>query len=233
LDRVAVTLHPGFTVNGRITVEGRSAADAESMTAGMIVQLQSDPPDIVPEHNPSLRVQTGSLPSTVGPGGAFSLQGVFPGTFRIALLSAVRLPPNAYVKSAQFGSRDALNPNLRIDDSPQGTLEIVVGTNPGKLDVVVSAPAPSVTVVLIPPAANAQHYDLYRAVALDRSGHALFDKVAPGEYTAYAFQDIRPGMEWDPEFVKKYEGRGKPIRIDGGGAHTLDLEMIPSEGGQR
>jgi hypothetical protein len=149
------------------------------------------------------------------------------------LFNAVRLPPNAYVKSAQFGNRDALNPNLRLDDSPQGTLEIVIGTNPGKLDVAVSAPAPSVTVVLIPPAAYAQHYDLYRAAAPDSSGHALFDNVAPGEYTAYALQDIRPGMEWDAEFIKKHEGRGKPVRINDGGAHTLNLEMIPSEGGQR
>jgi Carboxypeptidase regulatory-like domain len=235
VENVALSLRPGLTVNGKITLEGRSVAESDSLTAGIVVQLQPDPRDIVPQNHPRDRVQTASAPATVGRGGAFSVTGVFAGTYQVAILNAARLPRQAYVKSARFGNLDALNPRLRIDDSSEATLEIVIGTNPGALDVTAvdekQMSTQAATIALLPVAPHLQRYDLYRSGIADESGHARFADVVPGDYTAYVVADARSGEWFSADFVSRHEGRGVPVHIDEGGSHTVTVKVIAAGAG--
>jgi hypothetical protein len=54
------------------------------------------------------------------------------------------------------------------------------------------------------------------------------DNLPPGDYTVYASDDDAGGMWWDPNFVKKYEGSGKPLHVTDGGKYTLDLKWTPT-----
>jgi hypothetical protein len=175
IDSITLPLQPGFPLSGKISVEGLSAAESAAMTAGLIIHLQSDPPDIVPENHPSSRVQTAATPASVSPDGSFSIAAAFSGTYQIGIFNAAKLPKNAYVKSARVNDKDVLNPRLVISELPRNPLEIVIGTNPATLEAIVTddkqRPAPAVTVVLVPDASRAKHFDLYRFVITDDQGH--------------------------------------------------------------
>ena len=227
LDNITLPLQPAYAVSGIISIDGISAAESAAMTAGLVIHLQSDPPDIVPENHPNQRVQTSATPVTVAADGTFSTN-AFAGTYQIGIFNGAKLPKDAYVKSVRFEEKDALNPRLVIDGLPHSALEIVIATRPGTFDASVvdekQAPAAAVTVVLVPDAARRQHYDLYRFAITDDSGHAQIDNLAPGDYTAFTSEDAQSGAWWDPEFIKKYEGLGKPVHINEGGKHTLELK---------
>jgi hypothetical protein len=232
IDNISLPLQPGFTLSGKISVEGLSAAESAALTAGLVIHLQSDPPDIVPENHPNQRVQTAATPATVAPDGTFSITTAFNGTYQIGVFNAAKLPKGAYVKSARFDEKDVLNPRLVIDALPRSALEIVIATKPGTVEATVTddkqRPGVAVTVVLVPDTSRAQHYDLYRFAVTDDLGHVQMDNLPPGDYTVYASDDDAGGMWWDPNFVKKYEGSGKPLHVTDGGKYTLDLKWTPT-----
>jgi len=231
IDNMTLPLQQGFALSGKISVEGLSAAESAAMTAGLIIHLQSDPPDIVPENHPSQRVQTASTPATVSPDGTFFIAAVFSGTYQIGIFNAAKLPMNAYVKSARFNEKDVLNPRLVITELPRNNLEIVIGTNPATLEAVVTddkqRPAPAVVVVLVPDASRARHFDLYRFAVTDDEGHTQIEGLPPGDYTAYLTEDAANGMWWDPDFVKAI-GSGKPFQLTDGGKQRLDMKWTPA-----
>ena len=78
-----------------------------------------------------------------------------------------------------------------------------------------SAAAPNVTVVLVPDAVRRNQRPLYKSV---KSGNGVFhfQKVPPGEYKLFVWSEdmIDNGGPWlDPEYLKKYEDRATPVRI--------------------
>ena len=232
IENIALPLQPGFALNGKISVDGLSAAESAALTAGLVIHLQSDPPDIVPENHPNNRVQTASTPATVATDGTFTIAAVFTGTYQIGIFNAAKLPQNAYVKSVSFDGNDALNPRLVIAESPRSALAIVIATNPATLEAVVTddkqKPAAAVTVVLVPDASRAKHFDLYRFAITDDQGHTQFDGLPPGDYTAYLTENAANGMWSDPEFVKTIEG-GKPLHVTDGSRQRLDMKWTSGQ----
>jgi hypothetical protein len=142
------------------------------------------------------------------------------------------LPPalqNAYVKSIRLGSTDVLNGPLHIEGKPSALLEIVIGKNAGGIDgQVVANPqgsAADVSVVLVPEVRRRS--ELYRATTTDVAGQFHFDRVPPGDYKIFAWEEVQDGAWYDPEFLRTVENRGTPVRILEGGTETPRVEVIP------
>jgi len=157
--------------------------------------------------------------------------------FRIANLmigasaQATRLR-NAYIQSIRMGTRDVLNDGFRVDDPNKiESIQIVLGTRPGILTGTVMTekqrPAANVTVLLVPDAGRRRWADSYRSVTSDLSGRYTIDRIAPGDYIAFSWEEVDDGAWMDPEFMKKYEARGKRFHINEGGGQTLNLTAIP------
>jgi len=234
LENVALHLQSGYILNGKIVMEGLPSAESASITNGMIIQFQPELRDIEREPGSAPFVQTASSPVAVKPDGTFTITDAFAGAYQIGVFNAVKLPNGSYIKSAQLDEKDVLGPRLIIDGTPHSSLDIVIATNPGTFDATVTvsvndkqSPTSNLAVVLVPDVARRQHYELYRAVATDESGRVHMDNVTPGDYVAYVSDDLQNGAWWDPEFMKKYEGRGKAVHISEGGRQSLDLKWTP------
>jgi len=82
-------------------------------------------------------------------------------------------------------------------------------------------PVENASVALIPGASDRR--DLYKTAITDAAGRFRLTGIAPGDYTLFAWSDV-PNSAWlDPEFIKQYEDRGKPLHIEEGSAVNAQL----------
>ena len=141
-----------------------------------------------------------------------------------------QLHPNQYVKSVRSSAIDALSGLLRVDSrSSPIQLDVVIGANGGSIDGAVvddkREPQADIKVALIPDAAQRQRNDLYKDAVTNESGRFQMQSIAPGTYTLLAWDDVEDGAWFDPEFLKRFEGRGTRVRVDEGG--KLNIELSP------
>jgi hypothetical protein len=215
VQNVTLALSPGFTLTGRLAVEGTAA------NSNMRVTLRAD----------LVRMIGGGLPAAaVQADGTFTLQQVGQDTYQVNVNG---MPRNAYIKVARLGAVDVLNEGLRLDRQPTGPLEILVSTNTGIIDATVmnerQEPSINVTVVLVPDPSHRHRQDLYRSGSTDATGRIHLEGVPPGDYKAFAWEDVESGAWQDPEFIRQYEERGKPVSVSGNGQATIELRVIPPQ----
>jgi hypothetical protein len=60
----------------------------------------------------------------------------------------------------------------------------------------------------------------------DASGRVHLEGITPGDYKAFAWEDVEVSAWQDPDFLRIYEDRGKSVRISEGGTAFLDLRVI-------
>lgn len=218
VDNVQLVLQSGIKVSGRLTVEGLSTG--QNPPTRISIELRPDPPLIL----------RGSEAAAVAADGSFTANAPVAGLYRI---QANGLPRNAYIKEARLGGSEVLNSGLRIDGAPQGELDIVIGLNPGMFDAVVlddrQELQTNVTVVLVPDPARRQRSDAYENAFTGDSGRAHIEGVVPGDYKAFAWEDVEGGAWQDPDFIRKFEDRGKPVRILEGGVVSTELRVIKAQ----
>lgn len=215
---VTIAVRTGFNIPGRIVVDR-----GDPPPAGFKVDLQPDP-DIR-----NLKLPGPPENGLAGSDGSFSLLAVPLGDYRVS----VTFPPNlrnAYVKSVRLGAADILTDGLRITGEPAEPLQVVIGTNPGTLEGrVLNAqrePTPGVTVALIPGGNQKLRLDLYKSTSADASGRFRFDRLAPGGYKLFAWEEVESGAWTDPEFLRAFEDRGTPVRIVEGSLINAEAELI-------
>jgi protocatechuate 3,4-dioxygenase beta subunit len=214
IDNVALVLQPQFDVAGRVTIEN-AGVELPVRTSDIRVELRRDP------YTPELLI----LLPFIAADGTFALTNVTPGDYQLR----VRLMGiNGYVKSARFGAADAFNPPFHVDSA--GRLEVVISLNAGTIDAVVDddgqKPSSEATVVLVPDPPRRQRFDLYQVGGSDAAGHVHFQGIAPGDYKLFAWDDV-PADAWlDPDFLRAYEDRGRPVHILEGSQENLEAKLI-------
>jgi hypothetical protein len=201
-----------------------------------------------------IRGTLAQLNANVSPTGEFEIPKVPVGSYQIGLMPFAPLPDlptqagaapgptrarpvvpavwqDAYVKSIQIGDRDLFNAELVVEGQPLGPIEVVVGLNGSSVEGRAlnekQEPVANATVVLIPNSAPPVRSDRYRSVSTNESGQFQLRGVAPGEYLAYAWEDVDPGMWFSPTFMRLYETSGQPIRIGEAQKQTVDVRAIP------
>jgi len=217
IDNLTLVLQPQISLNGRITFDNLQFDSAAMNLNSFRVELRREP--FIPE----LLI----LLPTISSDGTFSLSGVTPGDYRLKVTSNSSL--KSYVKAARFGGIDALNPPFHIDGP--GQLDIVMSLNAGSVDAMIlddaQKPFYDATVVLVPDPPRRQRFDLYYAEGSDATGRARFAGVAPGDYKMFAWDDV-PGDSWqDPDFIRLYEDRGKPVHVSEGSSENVELRVLP------
>ena len=127
-----------------------------------------------------------------------------------------------YIKSIRLDGMDVLNQGLHVTTSVEGPMEIVIDNRFGTVQGY--AAAPRVTVVLVPDAARRNQRPLYKS-GKSSNGIFHFEKVPPGDYKLFAWSEdtIDNGGPWlDPEYLRKYEDRATPVRIEADKKTVLD-----------
>jgi hypothetical protein len=229
LDGVRIVAMPSFNITGRILTDAAGGdADLTSVRISMWRELGMTTPS-----------SSYSLPRA---NGTFVLAAT-PGDYRVNVAPFLNLAPGlgrfmvsvpkgfeqAYVKSIRLGALDALNERLHLEGPTASPLEIVLGMNPGKAEGTVVTGAQAIvagaTVVLLPDLRG--RFDLVRTATTDASGRFRVDRVVPGPYKLFAWNEVNDGDWQDPEFMRALEGHGTAVRIEAGASARVQLMLVP------
>ena len=218
IENLAVTVGGGITISGRIQVEGTPPPAFGFDRIALAL-------------NPTNGVVTlGSLLQLARPAsdGAFALEKVAAGEYRFAIQG---LPPTMYIKSARFEQTDVMDAGFTVTDRSPGVLQVVVSANVGRIEGNVidkdSKPARGIPTVLIPDR-NRDRRDIYKAAQSDQNGHFIINGIAPGDYRLFAWEDIEPFSYYDPDVLKQFEDKGKPVHVVETTKDTVELTLIPA-----
>jgi hypothetical protein len=227
LDNVTVGLNPTVSVPTRVSFEDRKPGEMDPDLEGASFTLVADP--VIP----------GAAPDVYGPfaNGFLAFGVLLRQDYRIAFRGVQGSARTArlrdvYIKSMRMGNRDVMNDGLRIDD-PENLppLEIVLGLRSGTLTGSVFSekqkPLANAPIVLIPDGARRRWPDSIRTAATELSGRYTIDRIPPGNYTAFSWEEIEEGAWMDPEFMKRYEERGTKIQILEGMNGTVNVTAFP------
>jgi protocatechuate 3,4-dioxygenase beta subunit len=160
--------------------------------------------------------------------GAFKLTGLVPARYR---LYAYSLPPDSWVKSIRYGDQDVLQNGLTLPPGGGMTpVEILLGAKAATVEGTVTdaegKPVVSSTISLVPDPIQPDRYDLFHQANTDKDGHFSINQVAPGKYRAYAWDDLEPGNQFDPEFMKLYETKGSKLDLAESATPQVTLTVI-------
>jgi|KBSSwiStaDraftv2_1062776.scaffolds.fasta_scaffold00773_19 hypothetical protein len=218
VDNVTLTARPGVSISGRVRADGLgSIADLPGFERMNVVLAAVDDLTTQPQ------------PARFNADGSFSAVNVFPGTYRIRIDGR---PTDVFLKSVMLGGTDLMRNALVVSDSVQGTLDVVVSSHAGQLEgnLIDKAqkPVAGVQVTIVPTVYRARR-ELYRTAITDANGHFKIASVTPGEYKAFAWEELEPFSYFDADFIRKFESDGKAFTLAESGKATVDLKIIPSE----
>lgn len=212
-DHFRLNLSPGYTLGGRVQLEGGTSADLSHV----MVQIVSTE-------------DTGHASvSKIGPDGSIQMPGVTAGVWKFFL---EQLPENVWIKSATYGEQDLLLGDLNASTGPAGQIHIVLAGNGAQISgTVLDNDQPhEATVVLVPAADELRRsFGLYRVTAAQNQGTFVFKGVRPGSYKLFAFEEVEPFAWFDPEFLKPVESLGESVTVGEGEKVTKQLTPVPPE----
>jgi hypothetical protein len=220
LDGVVVTLSAGVSIPGRLALEGPENAKIQYR-----VQLR-------PTENGVMTTNVGvatPLSQPTSSDGTFRVDNVVPGEYRVSLAP---LPPDVYMKQVRFNQNDVLDKPMQFSSSDSGTLEVLLSSHGGQIDGSVlderQRGVPNTQAVLIPDRSR-DRTDLYKTATTDTNGHFTLRGIAPGEYHLFSWEAIDPFAYFDPEVLKQFDSKGKPVHIAESAKENVDVRLIPAE----
>ena len=160
--------------------------------------------------------------------GTFSLKDVSPNVYALNVYAGIM---GKYVKSIRFGDRDIADGQLDLSRQSEDKLEIVLGSDVGQLlgGVQTSSGDPAVGALLTLAPKQAGRIDLFKVAIVDQNGNFTLHDVAPGEYMAFAWQDVDINMVQSPDFRKPFESKGVSVSIAPSGQVSIQLKMISTD----
>lgn len=204
---VVIPLSTGVEITGKIRVEG-DAPDPSILRqfAGRGI---------------SMFAPSSYVASEVSPDGAFAFHGAFAETYHLSISNT---PDGTYLKSVRFNQREIPGADLDLTSGIGGTLDIVLSPNPATLTGTVRDENGK-------PAAGAHVHlflgdDFKRSATADQNGRFQFSSLAPGDYRAFAFEEIENGLSSERDFRKNLESRAGSVTLAEKSHDNLDLQLI-------
>ncbi|MBI4472644.1 MAG: carboxypeptidase regulatory-like domain-containing protein [Acidobacteria bacterium] len=172
VEGITITLRPGFPIHGRMFMDGQPAGTIDPFRN----PLQNA--------RPFFRAIGGETdgaagaPPIVNADGTFTQTAILPGRYQITLGG---LPPDYFVKAIRLQNTDLLRDGLTLDRPLEGTVDILVSPNGGRIDGRAlnkeSKPVGGVQVVLIP--RERERNEQYRIAFTDQNGQFTIRGIVP------------------------------------------------------
>jgi hypothetical protein len=212
---VTLQLQPGVTVSGRLVFDRGAEPPARLSTIRVVLNTAST------ADSPT------SASATVNPDGRFSIDGVIPGRYRVAVLA----PGGLRAASFDVGGEDALDFLLTVGDRSPADATLTLTSRGaaigGSLRRASGQAASDFTVLVF---ADDQRYwtPQSRRIQATRpatDGAFSFRDLPGGAYRIVAVDDLEDGQWLDPAVLRQVSAAAIPIVVADGETRTQDLRV--------
>lgn len=205
---VTINLQPPRPLKGTINTNGGTADLGK-------LRLSISSADKSPEG--------GFIRDIVLPDGSFASTVPADGQYRIGIDA---LPSGTYIADVRQNGASVFDTGFTASaDTPP--VEIILGSGLGTLKGIVQdsagKPLPNAVVSVIPPEARRKNRTIYRTATSNGSGQFTIQGIIPGNYKLFAWQAIPNGSFFSPQFLARYEDKGKPINVEAGNNSEMNL----------
>jgi Carboxypeptidase regulatory-like domain len=212
VDGITISIPPAANLEGKLHLEGQRDINLASLSIWL--QPREPMPGSVP-------------PAHVQPDGSFTIVTPSPDVYD---MNVGGLPAGGYyIKSVHLDDQDVLESGLMITGGA-AKLDLVVSPAGGQVEGVVidekQQPAKTAVVTLIPDAATGSRISLFKIANTDQNGHYSIQGIAPGDYSIYAFEDLPPGANQDPDYMKPFQKLAESVTLREGGHEVKQLKQI-------
>ncbi len=212
VDGLVVSVLPGVSLAGRLTIEGQGLPSSDLSRIRVVIT------------SPDKLISANALVTQE----AFRLGDLSTGEYRA---SVGGLPAGYYVKSARFGGADALQNVFQIADGEVNALNVVISSNVATVEGTVKnerqQPVLGSLVVLVPER-DRDRTELFQRATAGADGRFSFPSVPPGNYKVFAWEALEPYAYFDPEVLRVVEQRGRAIQLAESSKQILNLIAIPA-----
>jgi len=226
VEGLALTLFPGGSLPGRVSVEGKTDFDPKTVFASRVqypslglFPLSGGDQSLVPESQEPW--------AEVHADGTFRIENVMPGDFSLQLADS--LSPGLYIKDAHFDGMDILTQPLHFTGKETGSLEVILSPNVASLEGVVMdnnrTAMPGAQVVLAPKRFRFRT-DLFLSAVTNQDGRFSLSSIAPGEYSLYAWEAIEDYRWFDADFLKADEPFSQSVQLSESSRQSVTLRLI-------
>ncbi len=223
LDGQDLYLRKGFTVTGRVRMEGRTAKPEEPVLPGETVEANLAPLVRAPmfdERPVPVRSRDGS----------FAIESVTADTYRLVISK----PPSGYLVSELRYNRTLCPHGVVTIDSAADAHELEVTLAPANASITATAtdgsrPSAGATLLLVPdPIEHRLLQVTLRSAKTDKDGRATFDSLLPGTYRLTAYPE---GVLWgDDPYLKQSLAAGEEVRLSAGQGLMKEIRTVSSNG---
>jgi len=224
VNNVVITVRPNISIRGSFDID--SAPQQFRMSQLRVALVSADGPPVGPA---AVLPMIGGANASVAEDGAFTLQNVAAQEYRLLVTG---LPAGMYLVAGRFGSADVLNGPFVPAENERNSLQLQLGSTPGRVSGIVrdakGNPYAGALAALVPDESRRGRTDLYSSIPTDQSGRFSFNNVAPGNYRIFAWEEIPTGAYQDPDYIRRFESRGKPVVVQQSGSTEIEVSLIPA-----
>jgi Carboxypeptidase regulatory-like domain len=163
--------------------------------------------------------------------GSFELKDVLPGLYEIEVSGYSQTMADSLVESVVTGTKDVSDSGLTVNGGTiavEVNVSLVAGAVDGTVVNEKKEPIANAVVVAVPEEKFRTRKSHYQHVETDQDGRFLLRGLRLGKYTLYAWEVLEGNEYLDPDFLKKFEDQGTPIKVEKASRQTIALKIIPA-----
>jgi protocatechuate 3,4-dioxygenase beta subunit len=227
IEGLRLSLASGTLIRGHIRAEPK--ADLRSLTLFVTLRRLEGDDDL--SDGVTFNDEAGGSPTLgkVKADGSFELKEVPPGLYELEVSSASPQGKSYFVESAAVGTKETIESGLNVNGGTiplDVTLSAGTGVAEGRVMNDKKEPVVSATVIAVPEAKYQKRSSRYYRGSTDQDGRFTIHDIRPGNYTLYAWESLEGDEYLDPEFLKRYEGQGTPLKVEKSSHLTSALKVI-------
>jgi hypothetical protein len=227
VEGLRLTPQTGGSIHGRLRMEASGNARPDPSQMFLLLRPADGEDDVLGVFSMG---EGFSTVAHVNAGGNFEWKNVPAGHYSV-LISEASAMPDWFLKSGAAGGREVADSGFSVSGGAT-TLELVASANGALAEGVTldqkDEPVADAVVVAVPEARWRSRPDRYGKAVSDQRGHFTLRGLPPGDYTLFAWESVDGEAYYNSEFLKTYEGQGRPLHVNEGDRANVQLKAIPA-----
>jgi len=216
VDGVKLTPMRSFVVTGEVISDARRRSSGMRYTVDLRLLEAADDSEFF------INLEALGQNAAADQFGRFQWNNVRPGRYSVQVYSEDR---DTFLKSVMLGESEV---DTGFTLRGPASLTVVLGQSGGRLEGIVTdhdQPVADATVVFVPEEKYRKIRSHFAIASTDQRGNFTVRGLAPGTYSAFAWQDVDDGLYYDSSFLKSQEANATSVKVEERSQQSVALKL--------